>query len=254
MEKEKHQEDWENAQAQAQDQAQAEPGSFQMPHRVLGKLTSTGDSAVPGVNITITEQLTSWGRGSLNTIIHANPMETRIPKYAFKVFVWTPLPDVSGPLDFTKQQDYGFYISTKSNQGILINGVPLKSDDPKRVCMPSKHWVELRQEDVIQVWSSGNQFTKLHFDCYWGVSRLSRPHGIPPVTTLSEAEAEDIDWKCYEWERDFLDARDEDKKKKKGAAAAAAAEAGKGKQADEGKEKTDMEATASFTAPSLLEG
>lgn len=179
---------------------------FQRPKRILGKIVATPDSCLPTITLNITETLTSWGRGFSNTIRYTNGQEIRVPKYAFKIFLFKPgFYTVSGALPSnvapgneknSTDQQMAFYISTKATFGIYVNGISLRSNDRQKPFTPSKFWGELRDGDLITVWrhdSDHSQYTQFKFECYWGLSKQPRKEGerfqvLAEGDTLSEIE------------------------------------------------------------------
>jgi serine/threonine protein kinase len=156
---------------------------FQPPKRILAKFVSTSTSALPTIALNITEAVTSWGRGSDNTNRYQNGMETKIPKYAFKLLLFKPGFEYAAPsLNTTqiwqeKDQDMKFFISTKASMGIWVNDVNLLSHERQVATTKSKYWCEIKHGDVIDVWRSErnpNFFVRFRFECFWGASSRSR--------------------------------------------------------------------------------
>ena len=181
---------------------------FQRPKRILGKIIGTPESCLPTITLNITEPVTSWGRGFKNTIRYSNGQDTRVPKYAFKIFLLKsnlftatgalPSNTASGNKGETVGQDRGitFYISNKASSGISINGINLPSHDRQNPFTPSKFWGELRNGDLVTVWKHDqdkSQFIQFKFECYWGQSKLPRAEGelfkiLPAGDLLNEIE------------------------------------------------------------------
>lgn len=154
---------------------------FQPPKRILAKLVSTPDSCLPTISLNITDSVTSWGRGYEATVRYANGQEIRIPKYAFKIFLFKPgfyankQPTVhSNHMWHDNDQEMKFFISTKASQGIWVNGVNIPCHDRQNPSTRSKFWGELKYGDVITVWKASEQQTCLKFECYWGESKEPR--------------------------------------------------------------------------------
>ncbi|TVY88722.1 Serine/threonine-protein kinase [Lachnellula willkommii] len=155
--------------------------AFQIPKRVLAKLVITPDSCISNVNLSITENVTSWGRARETIVRYPNTQELRVPKLAFKVILFEAGPDVNSepkPAQATsKEENKAFYISTKASQGIWINDVKLLSYNPKDHGGYSRYWGELRDGDFITVWKDEQQldlFTRFRFECYIGRSKIPR--------------------------------------------------------------------------------
>ena len=171
---------------------------FQPPKRILAKILATPDSCLPTLNLNITDNLTSWGRGFKNTVRFTNGQEIRLPKYAFKILLFKRgfYTSTAGSLGLN-DQDMSFYISSKATYGIKINGVQLPSANHQEPQMPSKYWAELRHGDVLTLWWSDLKpdkvFTKFRFECYWGKSKESRKEGqafqiLPEDLLVNEIE------------------------------------------------------------------
>ncbi len=153
---------------------------FHPPKRILAKLIATPDSCLPTITLNITESLTTWGRGFDATVRYSNANETRIPKYAFKIFLFKPgfyASAQSSPRKWSDQdQDMSFYISTKASLGIWVNDIPVTAYDRQNPSSESKFWGQLRHGDLITVFrnEAKSQFVKLRFECYWGKSKETR--------------------------------------------------------------------------------
>jgi serine/threonine protein kinase len=176
---------------------------FQRPKPILAKLRGDEKSCLPTVNLNITETFTSWGRGYQNTIRYSDGHDVRVPKYAFKIFLFKPGfydPESDDVPQVTVDKDMHFYISTKASSGITINGIRLPSHHPnkdnKDPCTPSKYWGKLYNGDIIKVWQHNqhtSEFTKFNFECLWGASSEPRIDAIrfevmPQVNVLAELE------------------------------------------------------------------
>lgn len=173
---------------------------FQPPKRVLAKVLSLSDSCLPTISLNVTESITSWGRGYKNTIRYSNGQESRVPKYAFKIFLFKPdfypTNAIPGNEKNNSDQDMTFYISSKASNGISINTVKLPSFDCKNPGSASKYWGKLHHGDIITVWHSDNVGAKtlsFQFECYWGLSKEPRPAGqkfviFPSCALLNELE------------------------------------------------------------------
>jgi hypothetical protein len=152
---------------------------FQPPKKILGKVIATADSALPFINLNITDSLTSWGRGEVATVRYSNLNDVRIPKYAFKILFFKPGFYGSGRSGLIQtwsdqDQDMSFYISTKASQGIWINNTQLPSYDHSNALTKSKSWGQLRHGDVIDLTPGGKSSVKLRFECFWGKSKEPR--------------------------------------------------------------------------------
>lgn len=185
---------------------------FQLPKRILGKVIATQDSCLPTISLNITETVTSWGRGSQNTVVYSNPKEARVPKYAFKIFGfkqaddWATTPTGSS-FDTT---DVAFYISSKASVGIKVNETKLPSSDPQNPGTPSRYWGEIRHGDIITAWQhdrDDKEFTRFRFECYHGPSKEPRS-ADHPFTLLPEGELLDtLETYCWNHEKGLAAAK-----------------------------------------------
>ncbi|TVY36067.1 Serine/threonine-protein kinase [Lachnellula occidentalis] len=155
--------------------------AFQIPKRVLAKLVTTPDSCISNINLSITENVTSWGRAPECIVRYPNTYEARIPKYAFRVILFEAGPNVNSepkPVDATsKEENKAFYISTKASLGIWINDVKLISYNAEDRVGYSRYWGEIRDGDLVTVWKDEQQsdlFTRFRFECYIGRSKIPR--------------------------------------------------------------------------------
>lgn len=156
---------------------------FERPKRILAKFIATSDSCLPTLTLNITESVTSWGRGVEATMRYTNGLETRIPKYAFKTILFKPGFNYVDPKLRTAQvwqegdQDMRFFISSKATTGLWVNNVNVPSHDRQKPSTESKYWVELKNGDLVDVWRhdiNPKIFTRLRFECYWGLSKYKR--------------------------------------------------------------------------------
>ncbi|KAK4226904.1 Serine/threonine-protein kinase RAD53 [Podospora fimiseda] len=161
---------------------------------VVASLMSAPGSAVPGIQVLITESMVSWGRAAENTRSYVPKTEALIPKYACKILLWRPNYDpykLPRPWNRDPERDHRstyFYISTKATNGIYINGVHLPSYDRSNPAGPSRNWMALYDTDRIAVWQTQDASRKAEiiFRCTWGgsaeqrpvVGRLSRPERV----------------------------------------------------------------------------
>lgn len=158
--------------------------NFQLPRRVMAKFVTTPDSCIPNVNISITEEVTSWGRARDCTIRYPNIHEGRIPKYAFKIMLFEAGPrtdsEPKAPEASSHEDNKAFYISTKASQGIMINDFKLLSYNPDKPKAVSRFWGELRHGDLVTIWKEDERMrsvTRFRFECYFGRSKNPRDEG-----------------------------------------------------------------------------
>ncbi|KAH7354739.1 putative Serine/threonine-protein kinase RAD53 [Rhexocercosporidium sp. MPI-PUGE-AT-0058] len=198
---------------------------FQPPKRILAKFVSTLDSCLPTISLNIVDSITSWGRGYEATVRYANSQEIRIPKYAFKIFLFKPgfyrnkQPTIHpNHVWHEKDQDMKFFISSKASSGIWVNGVNVPCHDRQNPSTKSKHWGELKYGDIITVWQAPEQQTRLKFECYWGTSKEARKPNNP-FRLLQEGEyLDELDETCLVEEQAIIkDIHRREKEEKKAA-------------------------------------
>jgi serine/threonine protein kinase len=197
--------------------ATAEPNKgqeFKHPRRILGKFIATPDSVIPSLVINVTEDITSWGRGLYNTIVHPEANEDRIPKYAFKLILWKP--DLEASANRPSADSLSFWIATKARAGIHVNGVHVRTHDRIKRYTPCKYWGEVRHGDMVTVWTRYNDpnlFLRFRFECYFSASQIPRSYSAPFTVLPASIEAEEIDRYCerkeIEWEHAAAKANEE---------------------------------------------
>lgn len=190
---------------------------FQPPKRILAKLHAVRDSCLPALALNVTEPVTSWGRGELNTVRYTNGQEIRIPKYAFKLLLfksgfYVPGKNIARSNEpwNDKDQDMAFYISSKATTGIWVNGVNVPSHERQQASTVSKYWGELRHGDIVTVWQHDidkRQFTGFRFECYWGKSKEPRKEGEVFELSKGDEMLSEMDHVCLAQEKDFLQER-----------------------------------------------
>jgi hypothetical protein len=187
---------------------------FQTPKRILAKVIATPESCLPTITLDLIDRVTSWGRGHSATVRYTNGQETRIPKYAFKIFLFKPgfyTNNGSSPqaIQAWKDEDQNmtFYISSKASIGIWINNTNLPSYERQNPSTPSKFWGELRHGDYITVWfndQDNTKFTQFRFECFWGNSRQER-HQDEEFKVLEDGELlNEIERTCLAQEKGIL--------------------------------------------------
>ncbi|KAK8089098.1 hypothetical protein PG997_004059 [Apiospora hydei] len=156
-------------------------------------------SLIGGICLSMEDPIMSWGRERDNTVVYQYPLESKVPKYAFRVLLWregyTGSSNDFRPWGRSRSagsatlraspepESFAFYISTKATNGLRINNNPLQPNEPKNSRAPSKYWMKLHHGDTIVFWGTDdihNQ-AKLDFECYWGGSSTRRPADEPPT-------------------------------------------------------------------------
>ncbi|KAK8049537.1 hypothetical protein PG994_011267 [Apiospora phragmitis] len=167
-------------------------------------------SLIGGISLSMEDPIMSWGRERDNTVVYQYPLESKVPKYAFRVMLWregyTGSSNDFRPWERSRSagsatlraspepESFAFYISTKATNGLRINNNPLQPNEPKSPKAPSKYWMKLHHGDTIVFWGTDdihNQ-AKLDFECYWGGSSTWRPADEPP-TCVPDGVARKLD-------------------------------------------------------------
>ncbi|KAK8138638.1 Serine/threonine-protein kinase RAD53 [Apiospora sp. TS-2023a] len=183
---------------------------------VVAKFLSTPKSGpmpgslIGGICLSMEDPIMSWGRERDNTVVYQYPLESKVPKYAFRVMMWRE-GYTGSPTDFRpwgrsrsagsatsraspEPESFAFYISTKATNGLRINNNPLQPNEPKNPKAPSKYWMKLHHGDTIVFWGTDDVHNqaKLDFECYWGGSARRRPADEPP-TCVPDGVARKLD-------------------------------------------------------------
>jgi len=153
--------------------------------RVVAVFQSSPDSAIAGLAVCITESMVSWGRASDNTRLYFPRSEARVPKYAFKLVLWSENFDPcknprpwNRPLD-VDESSLHFYLATKASSGIFVNDQHLPSVNHTIPSSACEYWIRLHQDDKIVLWQTSDSAsrTELVFRCNWSGSATPRPAG-----------------------------------------------------------------------------
>ncbi|KJZ72591.1 hypothetical protein HIM_07950 [Hirsutella minnesotensis 3608] len=189
---------------------------------VLDKPLSTGAmamietapiSCVRGITVAITDTFVSFGRATENTEVYGDRLQSRVPKYAFKIMLWKegfdPSRDPSktvAPWQGASSADtgsYHYWISTKATLGIRINGYSLASSDIKNPGGPARFWAKIHDGDALTIWgpSDPDGETQLIFRCFWGGSAKRRSQDRPQLELAIPAVAQKLDAACAKTER-----------------------------------------------------
>ncbi|KKY16962.1 putative meiosis-specific serine threonine-protein kinase mek1 [Diplodia seriata] len=153
----------------------AADSTFRVPSPLLGKLTTTDDSIFKDV-LRLQKQVESWGRNPDNTIVYPNENDTKIPKNAFTIWFYSPVPDglARESKDWTKASNLKVAVHTNSRWGISVNGTRIDPPKPDG----SYSWGNLYTGDIITVFEVGRK--KLKFVCEFstGEAVQRRPEGL----------------------------------------------------------------------------
>lgn len=193
------------------DSARVVPVQLDGESGAIALITSSDTSCVRDITCLMADTFVSFGRGLENTAVYGDKLNSRVPKYAFKIMLWKQGydPSVPAPLPWTQdlagdEKSYHLWISTKASVGIRINGQMLDSSDPKKPFGPSKNWTKLYDEDELLVWGDSHEQTTLKVTCLWGGSCSERKDKhlelAPPKL------AKELDAACLRTEKRIQDA------------------------------------------------
>lgn len=156
------------------------------PPRQFGKLTSTSDSYTC-INIPLERYDTFWGRDRACNVRYPDALDTRIPKWALKVWFWSEGLDgfVKSGGDWTSYPGIYTIIATSATNGILVNGMKLSqtSEDKK-----AGLYGRLYRGDVVTIYQQNEDANVLKFDVdiLFGQGARSRPESEKPFVILKE--------------------------------------------------------------------
>ncbi|KAL7901144.1 hypothetical protein HDV64DRAFT_243336 [Trichoderma sp. TUCIM 5745] len=215
------------------DSARVVPVQLDDDSGALALITPSATSCVRDVTCVMADTFISFGRGLENTAVYGDKLNSRVPKYAFKIMLWKQGydPSVSTPVPWTQdlagdEKSYHLWISTKASGGIRINGQMLDSTDPKKPFSPSKNWTKLYDEDELLVWGDSHEQTTLKVTCLWGGScsrRKDKHLELAPPKLAKELDAaclrtekriQDAANKRAEKRRKIIDVEAEDKERR----------------------------------------
>ncbi|KAI2404454.1 Protein kinase protein rad53 [Ophidiomyces ophidiicola] len=143
------------------------------PPTILGKLTPIPGSITDQV-IHLRSRMTSWGRGSGNTIRYPDRMDVRIPAYALELTFWAPAIEarIDSGEDWLTVPDVVTLVSTKTSKRIWVNDIELQSETPDRM---SYLFGRVYTGDIITVYGNHEEFLKYKCEFFYGDSTQSRP-------------------------------------------------------------------------------
>ncbi|QQK47480.1 Serine/threonine-protein kinase RAD53 [Penicillium digitatum] len=151
---------------------------FAKPPKRFGKLKSLPGS-IFDLTIYLEDRLTSWGRGPLATIKHADPMDTRIPAYALEVTFWTPGIEarIAAGESWLEIPGVMAILSTKARSGIWVNDTLLRRGSMTEDGPEALQYGKLYTGDIITVYQNKDRskFLKLQCDFTHGESSQPRP-------------------------------------------------------------------------------
>ncbi|KAJ6127824.1 hypothetical protein N7471_009041 [Penicillium samsonianum] len=151
---------------------------FAKPPKRYGKLKSLPGS-IFDLTIYLEDRLTSWGRGPLATVKHADRMDTRIPAYAVEVTFWTPGIEarIASGESWLDIPGVMAILSTKARLGIWVNDTPLRRGSMTEDGPEALQFGKLYTGDVITVYQNKDRSKFLKFQCDFthGESAQPRP-------------------------------------------------------------------------------
>ncbi|OQD60880.1 hypothetical protein PENPOL_c020G05511 [Penicillium polonicum] len=151
---------------------------FAKPPKRYGKLKSLPGS-IFDLTIYLEDRLTSWGRGPLATVKHADPMDTRIPAYALEVTFWTPGIEarIAAGESWLEIPGVMAILSTKARSGIWVNDTLLRRGSMTEDGPEALQFGKLYTGDIITVYQNKERtkFLKLQCDFTHGDSAQPRP-------------------------------------------------------------------------------
>ncbi|KAK4977449.1 Protein kinase protein rad53 [Elasticomyces elasticus] len=155
----------------------ASPPEFLRPPPRLGRLVSTQDSFAQ-ITLNINTRVTTWGRDPVNTIVHPQIKETRVPKRGIVLHFLAPGIDTAErtEADWLKLDGLFTIISTESSGGIWVNGIKL-AKEVEEGAGKRKPFGRVYTGDVVEVWNGKG--TRLAFVCefFHGEAQKGREDG-----------------------------------------------------------------------------
>ena len=159
---------------------------FAKPPRRFGKLTSTPESYI-NITVPLEQCDTFWGRDRACNVRYPDTQDTRIPKWAVKVWFWAEGLDrhVRTGGEWTTYPGIYTIIATSATKGILVNGVKLlqRSEDGR-----AGLYGKLYRGDVITIYEQNGDPNVLKFnvEILFGVGASTRPANERPFKILKE--------------------------------------------------------------------
>lgn len=148
---------------------------FTKPPSILGRLTPVAGSITDQI-IKLDSRMTSWGRGTSNSIRYPNLMDARIPTYALELTFWAPAIEsrIDAGEDWLQMSDVVTIVSTKTSKHIWVNDVELRSETPDG---DSYLFGRIYTGDIITIYRNRNREEFLQYRCefFHGNSAQPRP-------------------------------------------------------------------------------
>jgi len=172
---------------------------FAKPAPRLGRLLSTPESFAD-ITINLSSRITTWGRGTNNSHVYPDGLETRIPKRGIAIYFHAKGIEDSEKAgkDWTRLPDLHCILHTESKVGVHVNGVKLQARDDHGHYLYGK----VHTGDVITIASSnrtpsdvGQRGEGLKFVCEFfhgqaKETRVSRAKGFVIERQYRQAEAD----------------------------------------------------------------
>ena len=156
--------------------ASSQTTQFLMPPRRYGKLTSIPGSFA-NVTINLEQNKMMWGRETNCTVIYPDKKDTRIPKYALKVYFWAPGIDahIDRGGDWTEYPGIRTLVATSASKHIWINDVELRKESSSG---DASLFGKVYTGDTITIHDDGKgDFLKFKVEITFGDSARPRPVG-----------------------------------------------------------------------------
>ncbi|EEP76508.1 predicted protein [Uncinocarpus reesii 1704] len=143
------------------------------PFTILGKLTPVPGS-ITDQCIILHSRMTSWGRGTSNTIRYPDPMDVRIPAYALELTFWAPAIEsrIDAGEDWLQMTDVATVVSTKASKRIWVNDVDLQRESPDG---DAYLFGKVYTGDIITVYRCRDEFLQYRCEFFHGDSAQTRP-------------------------------------------------------------------------------
>lgn len=159
---------------------------FARPPRRFGKLISTPDSYT-NITVPLEQCDTFWGRHQTCNVRYHDVHDTRIPKWALKVWFWAEGLDQhrKDGGDWTEFPNIYTIIATSASKGVVVNGVRLAqtSEDGEAAL-----YGKLYRGDVVTIYQQNGDPNVLKFnvEILFGQGAKTRPESEKPFKILRE--------------------------------------------------------------------
>ncbi|KAJ5729631.1 uncharacterized protein N7483_004139 [Penicillium malachiteum] len=149
---------------------------FARPPKLLGRLKSVPGS-IFDLNLRLEGRMTSWGRGSLASVVHEDSEDTRIPAYALEITFHAP--GISGAVakgeDWMQLPGLETIVSTKTSKCIWVNGTELRRATRLKGGSEGLNYGTVYTGDIITIYRRKDKYLDLECEFYHGESAQTRP-------------------------------------------------------------------------------